>query len=97
MRPTIHTHMDKRFAPLCVSRSHALRNTYTISNNYEKNRVKLPLLLRIRFSALFSGDHTETPPEVITFFATSGKEFLFRIPTYYRLGAPFNVTGFSGV
>jgi len=55
------------------------------------------LLLRIRFSALFSGDHAETPPEVVTFFATSRKKFLFRIPAYYRFGTPFNVSGFSGL
>jgi len=55
------------------------------------------LLLRIRFSALFSGDHTETPPEVIAVFATSRKEFFFRIPTHYGLGPPFNVIGFGGL
>jgi hypothetical protein len=62
-----------------------------ISDSYEKTGVIPPLLLRIRFLALFSGDHTETPPEIIAVFATSRQEFLFRIPTHYRLGPPFNV------
>jgi len=55
------------------------------------------LLLRRRSLALFSGDHTEPPPEVIAVFTTSRKEFLFRIPTHYRLGPPFNVIGFGGL
>src|SRR5258708_40310745 len=67
-----------------------------ISNDYEKTTVVPPLFLRGRFSALFSGDHTETPPEVITLLTTSRKEFLFRISTHYRLGPPFNV-GFRGL
>jgi hypothetical protein len=66
-----------------------------ISDDYEKTRIIAPLLLRRGFSALFPGNHAETPPEVVTFLATTRDEFLFRIPTHYRLGSPIDV-GFTG-
>jgi hypothetical protein len=47
-----------------------------ISDDYEKTGVTPPLLLRRRFSALFSDNHTEASPEVVAFLATSRKELL---------------------
>jgi len=67
-----------------------------VSVGYESMRATLPLLLRLGFSALFSGDHAEAPPKVVALLATARKQLLFRIPTHYGLGSPFDVTRFGG-
>jgi hypothetical protein len=49
------------------------RHTIRTALGFAKPRT---LLLRRRFSALFSDNHTEASPEVVAFLATSRKELL---------------------